>query len=420
MKLNRWVSSGLLALVATSAMADKIKLEFWTNSLHPKFDAYFKTLEQSYEAQNPNVDLVWVDIDWDNFEPKLAAALAAGNAPAVVNLDVPQTFRFAQQRMILPLDELMGADRSHYVRGALEDITFKGKLYGFPWYNNANVLALNADLLKKAGLDANKPPRTLDEQLAFAKQIRAKTGQAGLLPQLGKMSGVFQGEGLALVKDGKAVFNSPQHVALVRKLADAYRSGALAKDSLFSEDNFQDSIKLYNAGKLGMMEAAPSALSRTRDDAKQVYASTVVQPAPLGGGKIAKGGYLFTFAIPVTTDKTKLPEAVKFAKFITNDVNQLAFSKATGGTYPSTVGALADPFFTQLPKNPGALDVARATAARVAPNVRTLELVGVPNVTTLSKKLQTAIEAAVTGQKDPKLALDEAAEFWNERLKATP
>ena len=64
------------------------------------------------------------------------------------------------------------------------------------------------------------------------------------------------------------MFNSPAHVALSTKLADAYKAGGLLKDKLFSEDNYPASIDAYKSGRMAMLEAPPSALTRVRDDAR--------------------------------------------------------------------------------------------------------------------------------------------------------
>ncbi|UTH73672.1 ABC transporter substrate-binding protein [Chromobacterium sp. IIBBL 290-4] len=407
----------LLCALSASAHADKVRLEFWTDSLKPRFDGYFAQAKKTYEAQHPNVEVVWVDVFNDNFETKLNAAIAAGKPPALVNHDVPRLFKYAQKGTLLPLDAVLGADKAAYLPNTLTDLSFGGKLYGLPWYNNVNVLVINGDLFKKAGLDPNKPIKSLDEELQLAKAIKAKTGVAGLLPQLGQIDGIMLGQGLPLIENGKAVFNSPKHAALIRKFADAYKAGALAKDSLFADDNFQDSVKLYNSGRLAMMETAPTAAQKTQSDARGIYAATVVQPAPLGPTKIVQGGYLFSWAIAKGLPAATQQEAVKFAKFLTSDSQQLAFSKVTGATFPSTRQALNDGYFVKTSAGGGAIERSRIEGAKVAVNIRTLVLTGVPNVGDLKKNLVDNVEAAITGKKDPQKALDDAAAFWNRQLK---
>ncbi|MEN7431823.1 extracellular solute-binding protein [Chromobacterium sp. TRC.1.1.SA] len=406
-----------LLACSLSAHAEKVRLEFWTDSLKPTFDGYFANVKKTYEAQHPDVEVQWVDVFNDNFETKLNAAIAAGRPPALVNHDVPRLFKYAQKGTLIPLDAALGADKAAYLPNALADLSFGGKLYGLPWYNNINVLVINGELFKKAGLDPKRPIASLDDELRLAKIIKAKTGVPGLLPQLGQIDGIMLGQGLPLIQNGKAVFNSPAHAALIRKLADAYKAGAMARDNLFADDNYQASIKLYNSGRLAMMETAPTSAQRTQSDARNIYAATVVQPAPLGPAKIAQGGYLFSWSVSKGLPARTQQEAVKFARFLTGDAQQLAFAKVTGATFPSTRRALADSYFVKTSAGGGAIESARIEGAKVALNIRTLVLIGVPNVGDLKKNLVDNVEAAVTGKKDAQKALDDAVAFWNRQLK---
>ncbi|AUH50573.1 sugar ABC transporter substrate-binding protein [Chromobacterium sp. ATCC 53434] len=420
MKPSRRAALAGLALLACGlaapASADKIRLEFWTDSLRPTFDGYFAGVKKHYEALHPNVEVQWVDVFNDNFETKLNAAIAAGRPPALVNHDVPRLFKYTQKGTLEPLDATLGADKAGYLPNALADLSFGGKLYGLPWYNNINVLVINGGLFRKAGLDPKQPIASLDRELELAKIIKAKTGVAGLLPQLGQIDGIMLGQGLPLVQNGKAVFNGPRHVALIRKFADAYKAGALARDNLFADDNYQACIRLYNSGRLAMMETAPTSAQKTQSDARAIYAATVVQPAPLGPTGIAPGGYLFSWAISRGLPAATRQEAVKFAKFLTSDSQQLAFAKVTGATFPSTRQALGDSYFVKTSAG-GAIESSRVEGAKVATHIRTLVLTDVPNVADLKKNLVDNVEAAVTGRKDAQKALDDAVAFWNRQLK---
>lgn len=418
MKLKHIAISVLLACGATwtgvANAQDKPTVEFWTMSLKPKFTPYFESMVAKYQAANPGVKLEWVDVPWDVIQSKLTASLAAGTPPALVALNVPWAYDYSLNGVIQPVDSYLGKDRANYLEGAIKDVTFGGKVYGFPHYNGANVILYNTNLFKTAGL--TKAPTNLDEQLAAAKVLKAKTGQAGWSPALGKIAGIFMQEGLPLVENGKAVFNSPKHVAVLTKFADGYKSGALLKDNLFAEDNFQTSIDAYKSGRLGMLVSPPSALTRIRDDAKDVYAATAVAPAPVGASGVVAGGWLFHFTMPKGVSGNVAEEAGKFAKYMTNDENQVEFSKLAG-TFPTVKKAALDPHFQTLPANAGAFEKAVATGAKSMANIRTLYVAGVPEFEQLNKRLQDAVEAGVVGRKDIKASLDEAAAFWDSKLK---
>ncbi|WP_235914337.1 ABC transporter substrate-binding protein [Rugamonas rivuli] len=399
----------------SAALAAPEKIEFWTFSMKPKFTPYFETLVKNYEAGNPNVKVEWVDFPWDVIQTKLVTRIVAGTPPALVNLNVPWADEFARDGLLAPVDTLLGDARPRYLASTLEDLTFGGKTYGFPMYSNVAVIAYNTQIFKAAAIP--HAPRDLDEQLLFARQIAARTGKAGLCPALSKIDGLMMQQGLAVIKDGKAVFNSPAHIALIKKLADTYKAGGLLKDALFAEDNFPAAIDAYKGGRLGMLLAPPTAVKRIESDAKDIYAITDVAPAPLGPTGIADGGWLIHFAVPKNVDAKLLPAVGKFARYLTNDANQLAFAKQAS-VYPAMAQAANDPFFMTVPPGAGAAEKAVSAGAVSMPHSHTLYVAGITDYDELRRYLVKAVEAGVTGKQDVKQALDQAVAIWNKKLAA--
>jgi len=397
-------------------MADAAhKIEFWTLSMKPKFTPYFQNVVQKFQALHPEIQVEWVDFPWDILQLKLITAIAAGTPPALVNLNVPWAEEYARDGLIVPVDNLM-PNRAVYTKVALDDLTFNNHLYGFPHYSNVNVIAYNTTIFKEAGLTG--APRSMDEELAFARQIYARTGKAGYAPTLGKIDSFFMQQGLPIVKDGRAVFNSPAHVALVKKLEETYRAGGFLKDRLFSEDGFPAVVDAYKGGRLGMMVSAPTALRRIEIDAKDIYAVTRVAAAPLGPTRIADGGWMFLYAVPKGVDPALYPALASFAGFLTNDDNQLAFAKIAG-VMPTTVRALANPYFMQLPAGgvaPNAIEQAQPIAAESMKYSHSVYVAGIEDYDEMRRILVKAVEAGMTGKADIQTALDRAAELWNKKL----
>ena len=406
-----------LSVPAAAALvpAAGTRLEFWTFSMKPRFTPYFESLVRNYEAANPGVKIEWIDFPWDVIQTKLVTRIVAGTPPALVNLNVPWADEYARDELLIPVDALLGPSKAMYIPSTLEDLRFKSKIYGFPMYSNVAVLAFNTQIFKAAGL--TRGPVSFDEQLAFARQIAARTGKAGIAPALAKIDGLFMWQGLAVIANGRAVFNSPAHVALVQKLAVTYKAGGLLKESLFAEDNFPAVVDAYKGGRLGMLLAPPTALKRIQADARDIYAITDVTSAPLGPTGIADGGWLVHFAIPKGVNPALLPAIGKFALYLTGDANQLAFARQAS-VFPTTVKAGADPFFLALAPGAGAAEKAVAAGAASMAHSRTLYVAGIDDYNELRRSLVKAVEAGVTGKQDVRQALDQAAAIWNKKLAA--
>ena len=425
--MSRLIRTCLFSLMLASVMLipackqsteKKQTIEFWTMSLKPKFVPYFENLVKEYEAKHPDVKVVWVDFPWDILQLKLITAIAAGTPPDLVQLSVPWAEEMARDGLLLPVDAMI-AKPNPYVQGAIDDVTFKGKMYGFPHYSNVNIIAYNSTILAQAGLQT--APTSMDELLDYAVQIYAKTGKAGYAPALGKIDGFMMQEGLDLILDGKAVFNSPEHIALIKKLAKTYQANGFLKDKLFADDNFPAVVEAYLGGRLGMMVSAPTALRRIQADSKRIYAVTDIFPAPIGPTGIADGGWLFHFAVPQGVDDKKKSAISQFAQFLTNDENQLAFAKIAN-VMPTAKATLSNPQFaahteektSQTKQDPA--EKAQMVAAQVMGRSRTLYVAGVTDYDELRRFLVQAVEASVIGKRDPQEAMDEAVAKWNQKL----
>ncbi|STQ89482.1 ABC transporter substrate-binding protein [Iodobacter fluviatilis] len=413
MKLKKMLIVGAALFAGVNAQAADTELEFWTMNLAPKFNSYFEQTTVKFNEANPGFKAKWVDMNWDQIQPKLTASIAAGNPPALVNFNVPWVHEFAAQGLILPVDQYLGAAKAAYSTNAVKDVQVKGQMFAFPWYNSTQIIAYNKDIFAKAGIKA--APKSFAEFVAMGKQIKAKTGQAAFAPKMSDMIGFFYYAGLPVVTDGKAVFNSPKHIAFVQTFADLYKAGVMPKDVF--KMAFEQEIAAYNSGKIAMMTTAAQGLKRTETDAKAIYDKTEVAPFPLDAGKLNLGSWMMDFVIP---KGTKDPAAAaKLGMFLTNDEQQLAFSKATESTMPSTKKANLDPYFQSGAKSADVVDRARAVAAKSMDNARTLTLAPgtLPDEVVMTKKLQEEIQAAVEGRKSVKDALNTAAAAWNEKLK---
>ncbi|SMC19800.1 putative chitobiose transport system substrate-binding protein [Andreprevotia lacus DSM 23236] len=409
------LTAAVFAVTTMTAMAaEKTKIEFWSNSLSPKFDTVMKDLTGKFNASQGDIEAKWVDVDWDAFLPRLTASLAGGTAPDLVNLPKPWMDELAQKKLLLPITKQVAGFKGNYTQGALKDVTYEGdkQIYGMPWYQVTGVLFYNKELLTKAGV--KEAPKSFTELLSVAKQVKEKTGVTGFAPKLNDgFAGWFLYDGLPVVKNGKAVFNSPEHVKLVEAFADAYKSGAIPKDAY--KMGFEEQIAAFDGGKVAIFAEGAHALKRTQTDAPKIYAQTGVAPFPLARGKTPFGGYLFVWSVPKTSKHADA--AVKLGQFLTSDDAQLAFAKASA-TFPSTNKALADAFFQAGAKSNDPVAKALSTAADSIKVTQTLTVSGLPDEAAMNKKLDEAVEAAITGRTPAKQALDEAAAYWNEKFSA--
>ncbi|MCC5628668.1 sugar ABC transporter substrate-binding protein [Nostoc sphaeroides CHAB 2801] len=412
--LTSWIVSCSTSNVGTGtkqATSGAATIEFWTMQLQPQFTDYFKSLIANFESQNSGIKINWVDVPWAAMENKILTAVSAKTPPDVVNLNPGFASQLAGRNAWLDLDAKVPNDvRSSYLPNIWQSCTLNGKSFGIPWYLTTRLTIYNTDLLKQAGI--NKPPATYAELAQAAQQIKDKTGKYAFfvtfVPQdSGEVLESFVQMGVTLIDaDGKAAFNSALGKAAFQYWVDLYKKGLLPKEAL--TQGHRHAIDLYQSGETAFLASGPEFLKTIANNAPKIAQATAIAPQ-LTGDTGKKNVAVMNMVIP---RDSKQPDAsVKFALFVTNDENQLAFAKAAN-VLPSTIKALSDSYFTNVPANASTIEKARVITAKQLQQAEILT----PTLKD-SKKLQKAVyenlQAAMLGQKTVDKAVEDAAQEWN-------
>ncbi len=417
--LRRFVVAGLIGLVLTgvvsclkSPTSGTPQLEFWTMQLQPKFNDYFKDAIAKFEVANPGIKVHWVDVPWGAMQGKIQAAMGAKTAPDVVNLNPDFAIQLAAKNAWLELDPVLTKGESkEYIPSIWQAGTLEGKAFSFPWYLTTNVTIYNKELLTKAGVV--KPPTTYQELAQAAKQIKEKTGKYALfttfVPEDSNdvLESLVQ-MGVQLVdKQGKAAFNTPAGRAAFQYWVDLYQQGLLPKESL--TQGHQQGIQLYQAGETAMLSAGAPFIETISKNAPQIAKVSAVAPQ-ISGQTGKKGVAVMNLVIPRSTKMSEA--AVKFALFVTNASNQVAFAQASD-TLPSNVKAVAD-YRTQLDSSNDKSALAQGKLIS-AEQLSQSEILIPPlkNLNVLKKAIYENIQAAMLGEKTVDQAVTTAAAAWD-------
>lgn len=389
------------------------EVEFWTMQLQPKFTDYFNQLIAKFETDNPNIKVRWVDVPWTAMESKILTAVSAKTAPDVVNLNPDFASQLAARNAWLELDgKVTPAEQQQYLPNIWKASTLEGKSFGIPWYLTTRVAIYNTDLLKQAGI--NQPPATYAELAQVAQQIKDKTGKyaffATFVPEdSAEVLQSFVQMGVPLVDaQGKAAFNTPQGKAVFQYWTDLYQKGLLPKEALTQGHRY--AIDLYQQGQTAILASGPEFLDTIAKNAPAIAQVSATAPQ-ISGETGKKNVAVMNLVIPRDTDQ---PEAaLKFALFVTNNDNQLAFAKAAN-VLPSTVKALDDSYFTQIPAEGSAVDKARSVSARQLKDAEVL-IPAMKDIKQLQKIVYNNLQAAMLNQKTVDQAIADAEKEWNQR-----
>ncbi|HEY9635964.1 MAG TPA: sugar ABC transporter substrate-binding protein [Coleofasciculaceae cyanobacterium] len=422
-RIRTWRRLGILALLGlllswvvscrpSPSPSAKPELEFWTMQLQPKFTDYFNQLIAKFETENKGVKVRWVDIPWTAMENKILTAVSAKTAPDVVNLNPSFATQLAVRNAWLDLDtKVSEAVRQQYLPKIWKDSTLNNKSFGIPWYLTSRVTIYNKNLLQKAGVA--KPPATYAELAQVAKQIKDKTGKYAffitLVPEdSGEILESFVQMGVELVDaQGKAAFNTPKGKAAFQYWVDFYKQGLMPKEAL--TQGHRRAIELYQAGETALLSSGAEFMDTITKNAPTIGQVSAAAPQITGEtGK--KNVAVMNLVIP--RDTRKADAALKFALFVTNTENQLAFAKAAN-VLPSTLEALQE--YRRSLTGDGKVSPVEQARDITASQIQDAEVLipRMKDINKLQKAIYDNLQAAMLGEKTVDKAIADAAQEWN-------
>lgn len=410
--LSSWlISCGNTNDASTSDSAGKTEVEFWTMQLSPDFDEYFNALIANFEAENPDITVDWLDVPWSEMEKKIVAAVAANNAPDVVNLNPNFASQLATKGAWLSLDDkLSEAEQATYIPGIWQATQLDGNSFGFPWYLTTRVTLYNTDILNEAGI--SEPPATFEELATVAKEVKEKTGKYAFFisfvpDDAADVLQSFVQMGVPLVDDsGQAAFNTPEGKAVFQYWTDLYQQQLLPQEVL--TQGHAQAIQLYESGEVALLASGAEKLDGIAQNAPSIAEVTKSAPQITGStGKINVAA--MDLVIPESTD---VPEAaLAFATYVTNDANQLEFAKEAN-VLPSTVKAADDSYFSEVSDEASPVEVARSVSAGQLGEAEVL-IPAMEDVKELQKIVYENLQASMLGEKTVDEAVTDAADEWN-------
>ena len=382
-----------------------VTLDFWTIDLKATFGDFFNDMIAAYEKENPGITVNWTDIPYADVQSKLVAAVAGGTAPDVVNLNTQMTLTLAGQGALTDLNkEATEEQKSIYIKDLWDSAKIGDSVYAFPWYASPDIMFYNQALFDEAGMEV---PKTFEEALKMSKDFYDKTG--AYLFQPDEFFNILFEENIdVLNEDGTAAaFNTADTAQLLADYKEYTDAGCVPKNNWGSWD---EALKLFESSKLAIVSSSGSSLSRIKDEAPDVYENIAVS-TPLTGANGLSRNPLMNLVVPSASKNQT--EAIKFANYVTNDDNQLAFCKEVS-IFPSTTKASQDSYFTQDTET--LEGQASAMSAKASQTSKDFSL-GVANQSNIQDAVNKVYQACIINGDDIQKSLDQGEADVNKLLK---
>jgi len=414
-------------------------LNFWTLDLAPKFNGYLGALIAAWEGENPGLRVRWTDVPWSSVERKLLAAVFARTAPDLVNLNPPFAANLASKGGLLDLSAVLPAGAADAYLPAIweagrqqvssqqvsrQQVSLQqgegGQQFAIPWYLTARITMANRRLLERAGYSA--PPSSWDQVPAFAEAVHRRTGRYALFVTVvpddsAELLETLVQMGVQLL-DGeqRAAFNSPEGRRAFAFWSDLYRHGLLPREVV--SQGYRRAIELYQSGDLAQVATGPDFLRNLQTNAPGIAAVTAPF-APLTG--VSGEANVAVMNLVVPKQSVMAAEAARFALFLTNGPNQLAFAEQAR-VLPSNRQALQQlevslVVASGVGAQEGLVQRARLLSAQTLRQARVL-VPATPGVKRLQAIVYTQLQRAMLGQVGSDAALAAAADEWNRYSQA--
>jgi ABC-type glycerol-3-phosphate transport system substrate-binding protein len=132
---------------------------------------YQEAVMAHFNGKFPNATFKFVDMGWDEvLRQNLVTALLGGTPPDIIvgeNYIQP----YAEQNAFLPMDDLVADIKDDLIPGTYAAAVTAGKMYGISQVTGCFAFERNPNVIEKAGLDPEAPPKSWNELIEQAAAI---------------------------------------------------------------------------------------------------------------------------------------------------------------------------------------------------------------------------------------------------------
>src|ERR671911_750184 len=364
-------------------------------------DADVKNMTEQFQKQNPNIKVNLTFVAYEALHDKVVAAAPAGTYDTVL-VDVIWPAEFASKKMIVDItDRFPESERSKIFDGALKTTEYQGSYYGVPWILDTKYFFYNKEMLEEAG---TAPPETWDAVVEAARALKSQGvveyplvwswAQAeALMCDYATLLGAYGGQ--FFNGSGKPAFNTGgglQALEFMRMTLDEKLSNPASTESLE-----EDVRRIISQGEAAMVLNWTYMFALANDpNESQVAGQIDIAHTPKGPA--GAPGVNGSMGMAVSNGSQNQDAAWKYIQFMTSQKIQNQYAKLSLPIWKSSYEQ--EEVIQALPQV--------VPIAKEQLNDMILRPI-VPQYNEVSQDMQVEIQRALTGDKTPKQALDDAA-----------
>ena len=268
-----------------------------------------------------------INLQTQEYFDRLKTELQAGGGETdVFGGDVPWTAELAENGWIADVSgRFPENERSKFLKGQVQSLTYKGKIWGKPWVADAGLLFYRRDLLEQSGF--SEPPKIWEELKEMAEKVVQDSGtRYGFVFQgANNETGVCNGleyiwtHGGEVLEGDKVIIDSPESVAGLTTeqsmISDGVAPQAVANYTLSeSETAFVNGDAVF-CRNWPYMYGVVFDPAESKIKPEQVS----VAPLPVGQGYSQTASCLGGWNMLISASSEMQDEAWEFVQFMTSE-----------------------------------------------------------------------------------------------------
>jgi multiple sugar transport system substrate-binding protein len=324
---------GLLSACGDDAKSASgpVKLRFLSLAWQKESLQANKDLVAQWNREHPDIQVEYVQGDWNSVHDQLLTAFEGGDAADIVHYEAASIGEFSKRGYLADVSPLLSDGfKSQIDKGIWDTATFDGKVTGVPFLLESQVVIANKALLDAAGIAV--PPAdggwTWDEFQANAQKL-TKPGQYGVAWAL--KSPTNRVMNLALNFDGKFFYTEGGKTEV--KVGDAEKEvPKRIHDMLYTTKSASpealgmsgaDTLPGFFGGKYAMLPGSVSLRQQMVEQAPAGFQWVTLPPVKGLSTKQAANPQ----TLSISADSKHQKEAAQFLEFFLNPANMAALAK---------------------------------------------------------------------------------------------
>jgi multiple sugar transport system substrate-binding protein len=310
----------------------------------PADEPAWTKLVQMYTERNPHVTLNYTPIADPNanFYAKLQTSIAGGTPPAISSFQGWEWQTYADKDLLAPVDDLVKRDGfsaiyPQDVKGVVDTTVRNGKTYLIPMQVATMIMFYARKPFDDAGMPYPTDDWTYDEFMEIAQKMTNTSGEQKMFGlesngswfrDIGFIRGTGKQEFDSLIDPKKAMFNQPEIVDIMQKMAQDVVYNLKISPSPADKEG---GANAFNTGNCAMKYEGPWWFPRMnspelRADNKNIPFDVVLMPKMADADRPHRG-----WAEGIALLKTdKVEAAWGFASFAASEEGDKIYSETTG------------------------------------------------------------------------------------------